>query len=126
MAPPQRWRTVAPIIIATTYPPVTAPTRGPRCSFTTPVSNTPATPMPLPTRMVPQISDARFGMARTRLPAATTATAVPSARSRPNRSPKAAPVNEPKAIISTAPDATSPAAPADTASSLRTVASSGG
>ncbi len=52
---------VAPTIIATTYAPVAAPARAPRWFLTTPVSSTPATPIPRPTSTLPPTSADRDG-----------------------------------------------------------------
>ena len=105
----------------------TAPARSARCSLTTPVISTPATPMPRPTSRLPPISAGSAGTPRTRLPSRDQRDRAPRARA-PGRSasPTAGPTNEPTAIISTAPACTSPAAPAEIPSSSRTVSSSGG
>ena len=87
---------VAPIIIATTYAPVAAPARAPRWFLTTPVSSTPATPMPRPTRTLPPTSAMATGTPRTALPSATRPTAPPSAGLRPNRAPSDRPDERPE------------------------------
>ena len=71
--------------------------------MTTPVSSTPATPIPNPTSRLPATSGTGAAIPRTRLPAATSPTAATSARSGPARPATAGPANEPTAIISTAP-----------------------
>ena len=117
---------VAPTIIATTYAPVAAPARAPRWFLTTPVSSTPATPIPRPTSTLPPTSATATGTPRTALPSATSPTAPPSAGLRPKRPPRIGPTKDPSAIISTAPACTSPAAPASMPRSARTVSSNGG